>query len=60
METNAHAPQEKTESEKKSHTWACSWTWRYKVALLQSVAAALPKAALKLREGKKLDGWMFS
>ena len=44
METNVHAPQEKPESVQKRDTWAYSWTWRYNVALLQSVAAALPKA----------------
>ena len=43
MEANVHAPQEKPESVQERDTWAYSWAWRYNVALLQSVAAALPK-----------------
>ena len=35
---------------KKHSSWAYSWTWRHNVALLESVAAALPKA---------LEHWSF-
>ena len=44
METNVHAPQGKPASVPKRYSWAYSWTWRHNVALLESVAAALPKA----------------
>ena len=51
MKTNVHAPQEKPASvQKKCSSWAYSWTWRHNVALLESVAAALPKA---------LEHWSF-
>ena len=48
MKTNVHAPQEKPASVQKKMlllaSWAYSWTWRHNVTLLESVAAALPKA----------------
>ena len=45
---------------KKRYTWACSWTWRHNVALLQSVAAALTKALWhwSVEKKEKMDEWM--
>ena len=62
METNVHAPQEKPASVPKRYSWAYSWTWRHNVVLLESVAAALPKALghWSFEKRKKMAGWMFT
>ena len=47
---------------KKRYSWAYTWTWLHYVALLESVAAALPKALghWSFEKRKKMDGWMFA
>ena len=47
---------------KKRYSWAYTWTWLHDVALLESVAAALPKALghWSFEKRKKMDGWMFA
>ena len=45
---------------KKRYAWAYCWTWRHNVALLQSVASALPQALWhwSVEKRKKLDEWI--